>query len=78
MGVGVVDWGVGVLPREGAGAGPTTPVTSHDPRHVAAAVPWYHCGSDGHGASSSGLIVEEDAAPGRARNVPCVTCFSDP
>ena len=53
-----------------------TSVYAHDPRHVAAAVPWYLYGSDGHGAAR----VEDKA--GRARNGPlpesnrvCVICF---
>ena len=58
--------------------GLTTSVYAHDPRHVAAAVPWYLYGSDGHGAAR----VEDKA--GRARNGPlpesnrgCVICFGD-
>ena len=39
-------------------------VYAHDPRHVAAAVPWYLYGSDGHGAAR----VEDKAD--RARNGP--------
>ena len=53
-------------------------VYAHDPRHVAAAVPWYLYGSDGHGAAR----VEDKAD--RARNGPlpefnrdCVICFRD-
>ena len=38
---------------DGGSRGRRLRVYAHDPRHVAAAVPWYHCGSDGHGAGSS-------------------------
>ncbi len=34
---------------DGGSRGRRLRVYAFDPRHVAAAVPWYHCGSDGHG-----------------------------
>ncbi len=65
----------GLGPRE---PGLTTSVYAHDPRHVAAAVPWCLYASDGHGAAR----VEDKAD--RARNGPlpesnrvCVICFGD-
>ncbi len=46
------------------GAGTDDLVYAHDPRHVAAAVPWYLYGSNGHGAA----LVEDKA--GSVRNGP--------
>ncbi len=51
---------------DGGSRGRRLRVYAHDPRHVAAAVPWYHCGSDGHGADSSGGA----GGPRKERTVP--------